>query len=283
MIIFLYGPDDYRRIQKKREIIAEFRKKHGALGVGYFDMEDAAAPSALTEFARNQSIFDSAKLAILENAFEMDPAPLAKLLKPLAGAASAAGSRGASAGTTILLCEKEKPVKALAFLIDKPALSQKFEALTGAEWLSFIKEEAQKVGVRLADAAALFLGTVYAGNSWALVTELQKLAGFKKAGTGAASAAGAGAAAIDRRDLDAFDLEAAPNYWMLLNGMKSFDARTRLATLEKLFALNDPPPKIFNILAAQAGEKTPRMAEYDLMVKTGKLDYEEALLDLILI
>jgi DNA polymerase III delta subunit len=272
MIIFLYGPDDYRRIQKKRAIIAEFQKKHGAFGTGYFDLAEEGAADAFTEFARNQSIFDPAKLAVLTNAFELDPAPLAKLLKPLAGAGTGTGAGAASAnifsGTTVLIAERDKPVKALAFLTEKPALSQKFETLAGAEWLSFIKEEAGKAGVRLADAAALFLGTVYAGNSWALVTELRKLSGFKTTGM------------VDRRDLDAFDLEAAPNYWMLLNGMKSFDARTRLATLERLFALNDPPPKIFNILAAQAGEKTPRMAEYDRMVKTGKLDYEEVLLDL---
>jgi DNA polymerase III delta subunit len=266
MIVFLYGPDDYRRIQKEHALIAEFQKKHGPLGLVYFDMEADDAAATLTEFARNQSIFDPSKLAVLENAFEFEPAALAKILKPLAGLA----------GTTILISEKDKPVKALAFLLEKPALSQKFEALAGAEWFSFIKEEANRLGVRLADTAALFLGNVYAGNSWALVTELQKLAGFKaKSGT----AAGA-AAVIEKRDLDAFDLEVAPNYWMLLNGMKSFDARTRLATLEKLFALNDPPPKIFNILAAQAGQNTPRMAEYDLMVKTGKLDYEEVLVDL---
>src|SRR6185437_1796477 len=112
----------------------------------------------------------------------------------------AAGASGAGtyAGTTVLIVERDKPVKALAFLAEKPSLAQKFEALAGAEWLSFIKEEAKKAGVKLADTAALFLGTVYAGNSWALITELQKLAGLKKAG------------AIERQDLDAFDLEAAP-------------------------------------------------------------------------
>lgn len=276
MIIFLYGPDDYRRVQKKRAVMDEFLKKHGATGIGIFDMEDKGAPDALKEFARNQSIFDPAKLAILENTFEMDPAPLASLLKPLAGADA---RPGAGTGTTILISEREKPVKALAFLAEKPALSQKFENLTGEEWLSFIKEEGKKAGVKLADAAAQFLGTVYAGNSWALVTELQKLAGFKGADADTAGK-GASVAVIERRDLDAFDLEAAPNYWMLLNGMKSFDARVRLTTLERLFALNDPPPKIFNILAAQAGPAIPRMAEYDLMVKSGKLEYEEVLLEL---
>jgi hypothetical protein len=129
------------------------------------------------------------------------------------------------------------------------------------------------------------LATIYAGNSWALVTELEKLSALKAGGAEAHTAGrtGSGAATIEKKDLDALDLEAAPDYWALLNGMKSFDVRTRLYALEKLFAINDPPPKIFNILAGQAGPKTPRMAEYDLAIKSGKLEYEEALLDLILI
>jgi DNA polymerase III delta subunit len=257
MIIFLYGPDDYRRIQKKREIVAEFEKKHSGLGLAFFDLADADAMGSLLEFIRNQSIFESAKLAVLLNAFEAEPKELAKALAPLA----------AGGATTILVSEREKPVKALAFLAVKPSLCQQFDNLEGAEWAGFIKTEAKRAGAKLTGAAAAFLGTVYQGNSWALVTELQKLATFRAA------------ALIDKGDLDAMDLEAAPNYWALLNGLKSYDARVRLFALEKLFALSDPPAKIFNILAAQAGEKIPRMAGYDIAVKSGKLDYEEALLD----
>jgi len=134
--------------------------------------------------------------------------------------------------------------------------------------LSWIIAEAKKLGVTLAPAATQFLAAVYAGNSWALATELEKLGSFKKT--------------VTREDLDAFDLEAAPNYWMLLNGLKSFDARVRLSTLEKLFAMNDAPAKIFNILASQWKEKTAQMAEFDFAVKSGKLEYEEALVDLVL-
>lgn len=256
MFIHLYGPDDYRRVQKKKWFIAEFIKKHGTLGLEHFDLEEEGTEDKLREFVRSQSIFENVKMAVLESASEVEALNLAKLLKPFAE----------EKHTTILLSERDKPVKALSFLIDKPSLSQKFENLEGTDWINFITTEAKRHGISLAPTAAQFLGTVYQGNSWALVTELEKLSALKSS--------------IDKKDLDAFDLEAAPNYWALLNGMKSYDPRTRLYTLEKLFAINDPPAKIFNILAAQAGEKIPRMAEYDLAVKSGKLDYEEALLDL---
>ena len=68
MIIFLYGPDDYRRLQKKREILAEFKKKHSDLGVCIFDMTSGATDD-LEEFLRAQSIFENKKLAVIENLF----------------------------------------------------------------------------------------------------------------------------------------------------------------------------------------------------------------------
>ncbi len=260
MVVFLYGPDDYRRHNRKAELVERFTKKYSGLAVGRFDGESKDVLDALGGFIRNQSIFESAKLAMLDNAFAIDAPKLAKALEPALN----------TKATTILISEKDKPVKALAFLLKAPVVAEQFENLEAAELKAFIKEEAKKLGVTVADAAAQFLAAVFQNNAWGLVTELQKISSMKPGG------------AIDKNDLNALDLEAAPNYWMLLNGLKSQDGRTRLSTLERLFALNDPPPKIFNILAAQAGEKTAKMAEYDFAVKSGKIDYEEALLDLIL-
>jgi DNA polymerase III delta subunit len=258
MLIFLYGPDDYRRLQKKRDVIAEFRKKRSDLGLGVFDMTAKDWRDGFDEFSRSQSLFESAKLAVLENAFEMEAKPLAAFLKPFADDKS----------ITLLLSEREKPVKALGLLLEKPTIAQKFENLEGADLIAFIATEVKKNGAKIMPSAAQFLATVYAGNSWGLATELQKLSAFRST--------------IERKDLDEFDLEAAPNYWMLLNGLKSYDARTRLSTLEKLLAMNDPAAKIFNILASQWKEKTAEMAEFDFAVKSGKLEYEEALLDAVL-
>ena len=172
MIIFLYGPDDYRRSEKKRSIIAEFFKKRSEIGLGVFDLEEKAAPENLGDFLKTQSIFEKAKLAVLENAFELDAPKLAKILKPFVE----------EKNITILMAEKDKPVKALAFLLDKPVISQKFESLVGAEWLAFINSEVKKNDAKLTDSAAQFLGTVYEGNAWGLVTELQKLGGCTAGG-----------------------------------------------------------------------------------------------------
>jgi len=260
MIIFLYGPDDYRRSEKKRSIVAEFAKKRSEIGLGVFDLEEKTALENLGEFLKTQSIFETAKLAVLENAFELEAPKLAKALKPFVE----------EKNITILVAEKDKPLKALAFLLDKPVLAQKFEQLMGAEWAAFIQAEAKKNDVKLTPAAAQFLGAIYEGNTWGLITEIEKLRGFKNGGM------------IDRKDLDIFDFEVAPNYWGLINGLKNYDIKNRLYAFEMMLAANDPPAKIFNILASQWQEKTPHMAEYDLAVKSGKVDYEEALVDLLI-
>jgi DNA polymerase III delta subunit len=206
----------------------------------------------------NQSIFETAKLAVIENAFEADAKQLAKLLSPLLE----------NKTTTVLLSERGKPVKALGFFLEKPAIFQEFKQLEEPLFTSFIIAEAKKIGLTVSSSAAHFLGTVYQGNTWTLVTELEKIVSLKKT--------------IDKKDLDVLDLEVAPNYWALMNGLKSSDARVRLATLEKMLAMGDPPAKIFNILASQWQEKIPAIAEYDFMVKSGKLEYEEALVALLL-
>lgn len=258
MIIFLFGPDDYRRKQKKQELVAEFLKKRSEQGIGYFDLAEEDASAKFEAFLENQSLFEDAKFAVVLNAFEIEPARLAKTISPFIE----------SKMTTLLLSEREKPVKALAFLMKKPAISQEFKNLTGAFFERFAVLEAEKNGVSLDAAAARHLAAVFAGDSWGLVTEIEKLAALKPK--------------ITKRDLDVFDLEIAPAYWPMVMGVRSSDVRNRLAALETIFASGDPPAKIFNILASQWREKTHEMAEYDFAVKSGKLEYDDALLSLVL-
>lgn len=260
MIIFLYGQDDYRRTEKKKSVIEEFQKKHSVFGIGSFDLSSDENMPQFHDFVRSQSIFDPARLTIVENAFESaNKEALAKELKELAKAPK----------TTVLLSEREKPAKTLQFLLKPPALSQSFDILRGKEWESFVKEEARKRGVKLAESALSFFAAAYGGDSWRLVTELEKMRWIQKS-------------IIEKEDLECLGLEIAPNFWNLLYGLREPDISQRTALLERVFAENEPPAKIFNILAAGWQEKVPAMARYDLAIKSGKLEYEEALVDLIL-
>ncbi len=261
MIIFLYGPDDFRRDEKKKFTIEEFKKKHSAIALGFFDLLKEDQLLLFTEFIRAQSIFENSKLAVIEDAFE-EPVLEDKLVKELKGVVN-------DKKLTVLFSERKLPTKKLNFLILQPSISQKFENLSGSEWQNFIIAESRKLGMSLEPGALALLSNVYQNNTWGLVTELQKLGNL-------------GHLRITELDLEKLSLESVPNYWAVLNGLNNRNISSRLSALHELLSKNEPPPKIFNILASQWREKASEMASYDLMVKSGKLEYEEALVDLII-
>lgn len=264
MIILLHGPDDYRRNRKREELVAEFVKKNSALGVGRFDLEDAGAREELEAFLRNQSIFTPKRLAIVENSLGEPDKTLAAIYK-----------NHLEGETTLLLSERAKPGKSWAFLLPAKsvkaavAVTQEFDYLTGAEWSAFVAREAKDRGVVFAPAAHKFLAAAYEKDTWRLVTELDKLALMNKK-------------QVSQADLEEMSIELIPNFWATMNGLKSYRIGERLATLEAIFARNEPAAKIFNILAYQWPEKLPHFAAYDRAIKMGRCDYEETLVDLLI-
>ena len=272
MIILLYGPDEYRRLQKKNEIIAEFRKKRSGLGIGFFDLGEKESFSGFQDFIKNRSMFETQKLAVLSNVFECSERGLADELKWAAKQAE----------VTILVSEKNKTSENLNFLGRKSVhphtkrvgmgtgiKTQEFAYLTGAKWEAFVSEFAKENGAALQPAALKFLAEVYQNDTWGLVTEIQKIAMLLRKN-------------IELKDLEKLGLEVSPNFFGLLGGLKSYELDKRLAALEKLFLLNEPMPKIFNMIAYQIPDKLPQLAKYDILVKSGKLDYEEVLVDLVI-
>lgn len=271
MIIFLHGPDDYRREEKKREILAEFRNRHPNFGLMTFSFGEGFAPGGdlleferFQEFLANQSLFQVAKMAVLENSFEafsdmrhetrdMFKSELGNILN--------------SKNVTILISEREKPVKAMDFLLKEPVMTQEFRFLEGREWEVFILKEAERLDVKITLTSLRFLASVYQNNTWSLVTELEKVAGLGKE-------------VVDVKDLENLGIEQAPIFWSLILGFKSRNLEQKLWALEKILGSNEQPAKIFNILAYQLPAKLQDLARYDLMVKSGKLEYEEALLEL---
>lgn len=278
MIIFLYGPDDYRRELKKRELVATFEKKHSGLGLDRFDAGAPEGRDRFLAFIENQSIFEPAKLAVLENAYEAEDKEFLKKLQAIRSMPK----------VSVLISEADIPPKALAFLRTESKkdasgnLAQKFEKMSGAEWRAFLRRVAKEKGAELEPKALEFLAQAYEGDAWRAVTELEKMALLDKV-------------PVTREDLEGLAVELAPNFWATMNALKSPRIGERLAMLEKLFARSEPAAKIFNILSAQAwpparpddagrsgGDKLSQFAKYDAAVKSGKCEYEEVLLDLVL-
>ena len=261
MLIFLYGPDDYRREEKRRGIKDEFLKKYSNLSVGSFDLSEKDAFDEFKTFIKSQSIFETKKIAFIENAFEVEGEKDNLILELT--------SFLENKNTTVVISEKNKPLKAFSFLLEKPVLVQEFKNLEGKEWEQFILKTSKQQGIEFDITALGFLARNYTGNSWGVITEIEKLSSLGKT-------------RIELKDVEGTMLEALPDFWSVMNGLKSHEIGERLFILEKLFAVHEPAAKIFNILSSMSKDRATDFADYDLKVKSGKLEYEEALVDAVL-
>lgn len=259
MVIFLHGPDGYRRQQKQDFYIREFSKKHSSSGIAQFDLAEARGLENLSSFLKNQSMFDPVRLAVLEGAFEIDTKTLAEILSPLLK----------SERTHVLVSEEGKPPKPLAFLTKKSSVVKDFPSLSGAEWKKFVTECAEENGVTLSPAALLLLAEAYEGDSWRLVTEFMKMRDLP-------------GSTVGEKELGSLEIEVAPEFFGLLQGVRAPRVERRLSSLSELLLRQEPGAKIFNILSSFWTEKSDDLAKIDIAVKSGKTEYEEGLLSLVL-
>ncbi len=257
MIVFLYGPDSYRRLARKNFYAGQFEKKYG-IPARQIDLAAEDGLVRLEEAAKGQSLFEARQLLILENAFAPEPKKLLPLLEFFKN----------SKESNLLLTEDKKPVKALEALLKKPVIAEELPILKDAAWAKFARDEAKKAGAKIAPEALAFLAEAYAGDSWGLVTELRKSAGASEPLTPA--------------DLEGMGVERPRDYWFLVNALRNPRPAARLSALEAMLSAGEPAAKIFNILAALWSQRAADFAAYDRAVKFGRMDYDEALTDLAL-
>ena len=100
----------------------------------------------------------------------------------------------------------------------------------------------------------------YEGDSWGAVTELIRL-----------SLGGTSEAQFK-----------TPDFFPLVQALKNASVSVRLPALTMALE-REEPAAIFNVLAALVDFPTKQiMADYDVAIKSGKLEYEEALLGFVL-
>ena len=144
----------------------------------------------------------------------------------------------------------------------KPVLRQEFKNLTSSQLSVFVKQEAVRRGLKLSPQLITALVSLYQSDTWGLVTELDKLA------------------AGGRLEAVLPEVNLFQQLWQI-NRVRSTEVR--LPILERLI-IQDDSAKIFNLLAYQArGRNKQKLADYDVAVKSGQLDYETALLDFLII
>lgn len=264
MTILLWGPDDYRRRAKEKQITADFSTKHSALGFGKFDLSEDGTGEKLADFLISQSIFEPYKLVLVSGISENKDKALAGLLK----------NSQKQPGVLVVVSEKEAPESPWTFLRakagkNKEAMEQKFKKLSGPDWKKFVRVEASGRGLKLPPDSEELLLEAFKGDSWGIVTELEKI-----------SLSGNNNPSVS--DLEKLGVAASPDFFPVLMTLKSQNLSARLRALEQLFLENEPAAKIFNIVSAQWPGKEEKMALYDQAVKSGKCDYEEVLADIVL-
>jgi hypothetical protein len=249
MIIYLYGPDSYRRQEKLKEIVEKFEAKHSTLTIDHFRLSQEGEFDRLRRFVESQSLFEKAKLAVVHEAEESGK-EAAEFLKSVLE----------SKTVTVVVSAEEKLPKEFNFLEKKAFATHEFEKLTGSELLTFLKKEAEKRKLKISGETIQVLMGLYPGDTWGLVTELEKmtLGGEVREGV------------------------SRPPFFPLVQTIKAGLLPRRLSALA--YALEyEEPAAVFNVVASLSGpELKIKMADYDVAIKSGKLEYPEALLDLVL-
>ncbi|MEX2054122.1 MAG: hypothetical protein WD883_01065 [Candidatus Colwellbacteria bacterium] len=259
MLITLYGPDSYRRLRKFKEIVDTYTSKEGNFARERFDLREKDAPIKLKEFLSSQSIFSPKKLAILDEPFEFsDTKTLKKLLKDTVD----------SKDTTILISTTKKHPAPYKFVEEPPNKFEEFGALKGGELNKFIQQEAKRVGLSLSAVDISTIAESMGVDSWRIVTEMEQMV-LKK-----------------DKELKGEQYFIPPDYFPSINSLKRGQSvGERLLAFEKLIgARRDDPARIFNGLAYQLGssKEAQMYANYDVAIKSGKLEYEEVLLAIAL-
>jgi len=267
MIIFLYGPDSYRRQEKLRDIISDYKKKHSSFSIEHFNLEHKDAFSLLKDFVQAQSLFGDLKLGVVYRGTELEKEAKKEYIALLK-------ENIKTKDPVLVLIEEKKPTKEFSFLLEKPILSQDFEALTWVRFKAFFAEEAGARGLQFDRESEDLLLRTCNGDAWTLITELEKLA------------------LLDEKKITTAVLKAhlyaslpAHTFSMIYEMRNARRIGDRLAILEELLSRSEDSGMIFNVAAASPygdPEFKRRVADYDVMVKSGKLEYEEALTNLAL-
>lgn len=308
MIIFLYGSDAYRTSQKLKEIMVEYQKKHGSvLGCEKFDLKEKNAFEKMKNFFESAAMFSSKKLAVIENALSSSSNEELEQLIKKSGLLN-------SQDNFLIIVEgdvsglKEKPKKLLAVLKKKPVVSQEFKNFPSySQAKPWLKKEAEKIRLNIEDSALEALFNAFGSDTWRLINELQKISLYQPDKK------------ITKTDvLEISVFEAHPNIFKIFDAFFEQNKKKMIFCFEEAVKSGLDAGMIFNLFIGQLRvavllalgqskeveahpfvvqkiklqlwrfkkEKLSKLydelANIDLAVKTGKIDYESALEKIIL-
>ena len=174
MIIFLFGPDNYRSRQKLKEIADKYKKVHkSGLNLNYFDCEEEQdVLDKLREGFFQSSMFEEKKLQVVFNPFG-DKSFQADFLDE--------ADIFIKSSNIIVLYQNNEPDKRTKFFkfLKERTKSQEFSLLQGARLKAWILKEFEKYDSEIQPSALSLLMEKAGDDLWRLSNEIQKLVNFK--------------------------------------------------------------------------------------------------------
>ena len=262
MIVLVSGSNSYLRKKKSAWVAEEYLKKYGSLGYAEFD-GSLGDVYPFISFTKNRPMFSLVSFASLK---DID-------WNTLTGDAKSAfisllESVSEDKEAMVLLSSAEDPSGDFSFIMDAAKPYIPCPELTGKELISFIKKEGENKGIKLSPSEMSSIIEAFGSDLWAIEAEIDRFFLNPHAKTSQKP------------------FQNIP-YFELLNGLKfSSSPERKIIALEILLSVNkEDPARVFNGLGFSAPKGTPPekwfalFADYDAAVKSGKMDYAEALLD----
>ncbi len=265
MLFFLYGPDSYRRKEKLEHLISPYKEKYKNADILEIDMsEDENEWERVRDFLVQPSMFVDSKVAVVRHATIIEEPGWMNTLR----------SQLKTTKVFTFLSEEEAPKKNFDFLFSSAVHKVEFQELDGKTLENFIKNKSEKLHISLEDDAlhlfVLFILSFENNRSWRVVRELEKLSllGLPLP--------------IQKKDLlNYIKIHTHEELFSLARDIVyNKDIRIRLFSLEKVLLQNEAVAHFFNLISALVkGPKALLFADYDVLVKSGKIGYEEALFE----
>lgn len=268
MVIYLIGPDSYRRERKLKRLLGEYRDKNAQADFFEVEFENGGEWESFRKFVEQPSLFLAKKFVVLRGALGwMDRA-----------GAEAIHIAAHDTRIFVIVVDVKPPKKMFLRLLDRPALTQEFPLLEGDKLAAFLTREGRERGMILEPDALRFFMDYAMGvkedRGWLCASALDTmgLAGFSQP---------VGIAAV--REILGRD-KARDIFSATIEFFRNEQSLRRLACLQSMLFDGYAPSHIFNMLGtmARARGDVLRFAECDERIKSGALDDETALLEFVL-
>lgn len=263
MLILLSGDNEFERSRYANALADEFIKKHGNLGVQKFSFPDNTVME-VADYVRNFSFFNPIKLCIFH---DFDSGVIVK--SDFKNFLDLLDSVKKDESNVILISTTKFPIE-FKSLLSEASISKEFSIPENKSLIEFIQKEAKRKNLIISDSDASSIIDAFGNDLNGMVNEIERLS-------------------LSREKIKKDEYSGYELFPVVSKLRYSRSLAEKMFYLEIIFSYLDADAgHAFNLLGAAAPKSVnaedwySSFADYDVAVKSGDLNYEEALLDFAL-